>query len=61
MFRRSESNRNTRAISDYSQYFIGGMMPDSGNPVQQALTIIQIRPYRNGCQRAERQEESIMR
>ena len=29
-----------------SQYFIGGMMPESANPVQQRQTIIEIRPYR---------------
>jgi hypothetical protein len=28
-----------------SQYFIGGMMPDSAGPVQQGLTIIEIRTY----------------
>src|SRR6476659_4843514 len=33
-----------------SQYFIGGMMPDSANPVQQPQTIIEIRPYRGGWQ-----------
>jgi hypothetical protein len=33
-----------------SQYFIGGMMPDSASPVQQSLTIIEIRLYKNGWQ-----------
>jgi hypothetical protein len=29
-----------------SQYFIGGMMPESANPVQQPQMIIEIRPFR---------------
>jgi hypothetical protein len=33
-----------------SQYFIGGMMPDSAIPMQQNATIIEIRPYRGGWQ-----------
>src|SRR5437899_6510764 len=33
-----------------SQYFIGGMMPQLANPVQQPQTIIEIRPYRGGWQ-----------
>ena len=33
-----------------SQYFIGGIMPESANPVQQPQTIIEIRPYRGGWQ-----------
>ena len=33
-----------------SQYFIGGMMPDSANPVQQRLTVIEIRPFKGGWQ-----------
>ena len=33
-----------------SQYFIGGMMPDSANLVQQSLTVIEIRPFRGGWQ-----------
>ena len=33
-----------------SQYFIGGMMPESANPVQQPQTIIEIRPFRGGWQ-----------
>jgi len=33
-----------------SQYFIGGMMPESANPVQQNAIIIEIRPYRGGWQ-----------
>jgi hypothetical protein len=33
-----------------SQYFIGGMMPELASPVQQPQTIIEIRPYRGGCQ-----------
>jgi len=31
-----------------SQYFMGGMMPESVNPVLQHQTIIEIRPYRGG-------------
>ena len=33
-----------------SQYFIGGVMADSANPVQQPQTIIETRPYRGGWQ-----------
>ena len=33
-----------------SQYFIGGMMPESANPVRQPQTIVEIRPYRGGWQ-----------
>jgi hypothetical protein len=33
-----------------SQYFIGGMMPELANPVQQPQTIIEIRPFRGGWQ-----------
>jgi hypothetical protein len=33
-----------------SQYFIGGMMPESAIPMQQNATIIEIRPYRGGWQ-----------
>jgi hypothetical protein len=33
-----------------SHYFIGGMMPESAIPVQQGLTVIEIRPYRGGWQ-----------
>src|SRR4029453_17946432 len=33
-----------------SQYFIGGMMPESANPVQQRLTVIEIRPFKGGWQ-----------
>jgi hypothetical protein len=33
-----------------SQYFIGGMMPDSANPVQQSARVIEIRPFRGGWQ-----------
>jgi hypothetical protein len=33
-----------------SQYFIGGMMSESANPVQQPQTIIEIRPFRSGWQ-----------
>jgi hypothetical protein len=32
------------------QYFIGGMMPDSANPVQQSVTVIEIRPFKGGWQ-----------
>ena len=33
-----------------SKYFIGGMMPDSANPLQQSLTVIEIRPFKGGWQ-----------
>jgi hypothetical protein len=33
-----------------SQYFIGGMMPESANPVQQSLTVIEIRSFKGGWQ-----------
>ena len=33
-----------------SQYFIGGMMPESANPVQQSVTVIEIRPFKDGWQ-----------
>jgi hypothetical protein len=33
-----------------SQYFIGGMMPESANPVQQSRTVIEIRPFKGGWQ-----------
>jgi hypothetical protein len=33
-----------------SQYCIGGMMPGSANPVQQSLTVIEIRPFKGGWQ-----------
>jgi hypothetical protein len=33
-----------------SQYFVGGMMSESANPVKQPQTIIEIRPYRGGWQ-----------
>jgi hypothetical protein len=29
-----------------SQYFIAGMMPESANPVQQSLTVVEIRPLK---------------
>ena len=29
-----------------SQYFIGDMMPELANPVQQSLTVIEIRPFK---------------
>ena len=32
------------------QHFIGGMMEESANPMQQNATIIEIRPYRGGWQ-----------
>jgi hypothetical protein len=31
-----------------SQYFIGGMMPESASGVQQSTTVIEIRPFRGG-------------
>jgi len=31
-------------------HFISGIMPESGSPVQQSITIIETRPYRNGWQ-----------
>ena len=33
-----------------SQYFIGGMMPESANRVQERETIIEIGPFRGGWQ-----------
>ena len=33
-----------------SQYCIGGMMPESANPVQQSRTVIEIRPFKGGWQ-----------
>jgi hypothetical protein len=33
-----------------SQYFIGGIMTESANPLQQPQTIIEIRPFRGGWQ-----------
>ena len=33
-----------------SQYFIGGIMPELANPVQQPQTIIEIRPFKGGWQ-----------
>ena len=33
-----------------SQYFIGGMMPESANPAQQSVPIIEIRPFRGSRQ-----------
>ena len=33
-----------------SQYFIGGMMSELANPMQQSQTIFEIRPYRGGWQ-----------
>jgi hypothetical protein len=33
-----------------SRYFIGGMMPELANPVQQPRIIIEVRPYRSGWQ-----------
>jgi hypothetical protein len=33
-----------------SQYFIGGMMPESANPVQQSRRVIEIRPFKGGWQ-----------
>ena len=35
-----------------SQYFIGGMMPEPANPMQEP-TVIEIRPYRGGWQCVE--------
>src|SRR5436190_15870561 len=40
----------TKLVSDVSQYFIGGTMPESASPMQQAQTIIEIRPYLGGWQ-----------
>jgi hypothetical protein len=41
--------RSSGAAADKSpRYFIGGMKPESASPLQQGLTIIEIRPYRNG-------------
>jgi hypothetical protein len=33
-----------------SQYFIGGMTPESANPVQQSVRVIEIRPFKAGWQ-----------
>jgi hypothetical protein len=33
-----------------SQYFMGSMMPESANPVQQPQTVIEIRPFKGGWQ-----------
>jgi hypothetical protein len=33
-----------------SQHFMGGMMPESANPMQQSVTVIEIRPFRGGWQ-----------
>jgi hypothetical protein len=33
-----------------SQYFIGGMMPESANRVQESRTVIEIRPFKGGWQ-----------
>ena len=33
-----------------SQYFIGVMVAESANPVQQSLTVIEIRPFKGGWQ-----------
>jgi hypothetical protein len=33
-----------------SQYFIGGMMAESADPVQQNVTVIEIRPFKGGWQ-----------
>jgi hypothetical protein len=33
-----------------SQYFTGGIMPESTNPVQQGVTLIEIRPFKGGWQ-----------
>jgi hypothetical protein len=36
-----------------SQYFIGGMMPELGDPVQQSVTVVEIRPFKGGWQCVE--------
>jgi hypothetical protein len=33
-----------------SQYFIGGIMPESANPVQPSVTVIEIRLFKGGWQ-----------
>jgi len=33
-----------------SQYFIGGVMPELVNPLQQPQTVIEIRPFKGGWQ-----------
>jgi hypothetical protein len=33
-----------------SQYFIGGMMPESAISMQQRVTVIEIRPFKGGWQ-----------
>ena len=39
-----------KLVSDDFQYFIGGMMPELASPVQQSLTVIEIRPFKGGWQ-----------
>jgi hypothetical protein len=36
-----------------SQYFIGGMMPEAANALQQSLTVIEIRPFKGRWQYCE--------
>jgi hypothetical protein len=36
------------AITSY--YLNGGMMPESAHPMQQSLTVIEIRPFKGGWQ-----------
>jgi hypothetical protein len=33
-----------------SQYFFGGMMPELANPVQQRVTVVEIRLFKGGWQ-----------
>jgi hypothetical protein len=54
--------RLTGSAELVSKYFIGGMMPELANPVQQPETIIEIRPYRGGWQYFEApQTEFLLR
>jgi len=35
-------------LKNDSRYFIGDMTPESANPVQQSVTVIEIRPFKGG-------------
>jgi len=40
---------SVKLVGDDFLYFIGGMMPESANPVQQSLTVIEIRAIPRGA------------
>jgi hypothetical protein len=44
------SQQHLSLSATISQYFIGGMMPESASPMQPGATIIEIRPFRGGWQ-----------